>query len=124
MGGGKEMKMKRTDCAFCRGKGVDPFQLFYDDSICQVCGGRGRNSIPEHAVSCAYCHGTGVQPHRRLVCTVCGGTGSILIHEPTGPCPECNGKGMCAGEYLPCRTCRGKGLLSVAVIGLKGDCHV
>lgn len=116
--------MKWHACSFCRGKGIDPFQMFYADSICQVCGGRGKKCIPEHAVSCAYCQGSGVQPQRRLACTVCGGTGFVGIHEPTGPCPKCHTKGMSAGEYLPCRTCRGKGQISMAVIGLKGDCHV
>jgi len=118
------MDMKWHVCAFCKGKGIDPFQMYYDYSICPVCGGRGKKRIPEHAVSCAYCQGSGVQPQRRLACPVCGGTGFVGIHEPTGPCPKCHSKGMTAGEYLPCRTCRGKGQVSTAVIGLKGDCHV
>jgi len=49
-------------CAFCQGKGVDPFELLYRQSVCQVCGGAGQVTIHGPVRVCAYCKGTGGSP--------------------------------------------------------------
>jgi len=89
-------------CAFCKGSGVDPFDLLSDQSVCQVCGGKGVVTIRRPFMECAYCGGTGVHLHRRLVCTVCGGKGVVVVKESAQACPDCNGQGRIHGQYLPC----------------------
>ncbi len=100
------------ECAFCQGKGVDPFDLLSPLSTCQVCGGQGRVRIRRPAMRCAYCCGTGIHLHRRLTCTVCRGRGVVDVEAPAETCPECAGRGIVAGEYLPCLRCRGKGVIA------------
>lgn len=100
------------ECAFCRGRGVDPFELLSEYSLCQVCLGRGEVSVYEPAIECAYCSGTGVHLHRRLTCTVCRGKGSVPVKDSVTKCPACGGKGIMAGEYLPCVQCQGKGVIA------------
>ena len=107
---GEEGKIA-AQCAFCVGKGTDPFDLLSKISICQVCGGRGEVNLSEPAIRCVFCGGTGIHRNRRLTCTVCGGKGMTEISEPVEPCPECKGLGVVAGDYLPCLTCRGKGVV-------------
>ena len=99
-------------CAFCNGKGIDPFELLSAISVCQVCGNRKEVTIHKPAIVCAYCRGTGIQPGRRITCQVCGAKGMVSINEPIEKCSDCNGKGVCAGAYLPCLTCGGKGVVS------------
>jgi len=99
-------------CSFCKGTGVDPFELLSELSVCQVCAGRGEVTIPEPAIECVYCGGTGIHRHRRLTCIVCGGKGMVGIKEPVETCPKCNGKGVVKGYYLPCLKCSGKGVVS------------
>jgi len=108
----KKAKGKMTlQCAFCQGKGIDPFELLYKQSVCQVCSGGGRVTTRGPARECAYCNGTGVHLHRRLVCTVCGGKGIVNIKEPMETCPQCRGRGLMPGQYLPCLRCKGKGIV-------------
>jgi len=99
-------------CAFCQGKGIDPFELLSKLSTCQVCGGRGEVTIPEPAIECAFCGGSGVHRDQRLTCVVCGGKGMVNIKEPYETCPDCEGKGVKSGDYLPCSRCKGKGVVS------------
>lgn len=108
----KEEEKGAPGCAFCQGKGIDPFELLSKLSTCQVCMGRGQVTTHQPAIECAYCSGTGVHIHRRLTCTVCGGKGAVTIKEPVGKCPDCKGRGIRAGEYLPCIKCRGKGVVT------------
>ncbi|MFH1672505.1 MAG: hypothetical protein ABIF87_03670 [Pseudomonadota bacterium] len=107
-------------CAFCNGKGTDPFELLSEISVCQVCGNRKEVKIHKPAIACAYCGGTGIQPGRRLTCQVCGAKGMVSINEPIEKCSDCNGKGVCAGAYLPCLTCGGTGVLTVSRSQLVG----
>jgi DnaJ-class molecular chaperone len=100
------------ECAFCRGAGVDPFDLLSDRSVCQVCGGKGKVTVRGPFRECAYCDGTGIHLHRRLVCTVCGGKGVVELKGAAVTCPDCNGKGRIFGQYLPCLTCGGRGVVS------------
>ena len=99
-------------CPFCRGKGIDPFELLSKLSVCQVCNGREKVTIQEPAVECAFCGGSGVYRNQRLTCTVCGGKGMVTIKEPTETCPACNGRGVVKGGYLPCLKCGGKGVIT------------
>jgi len=99
-------------CAFCRGKGIDPFELLSKLSICQVCMGRGEVDIPEMAIECVFCNGTGVHRNQRLTCTVCGGKGMVAIREPVEVCSRCNGKGVTPADNLPCLKCGGTGVVT------------
>ncbi len=64
-------------CAFCRGRGVDPFGIPSKLSKCQVCKGRKENFVLEPFEECPACVGTGVYKHHRLPCAVCGGRGEL-----------------------------------------------
>jgi len=103
--------MKEIKCAFCKGKGVDPFELLSPLSVCAVCGGKGKVNVEEPYIKCAFCHGTGVYPHTRLNCTVCLGKGVVTFKEPKVTCPECKGTGQEHLTNLPCLRCRGIGVV-------------
>lgn len=96
-------------CAFCGGKGKDPFDIMSSLSTCCVCGGRGVVEVPVARVRCAHCGGSGAV--KTLTCTVCGGIG--VVPAPTGAtlvCPECNGAGDDASApSMACLKCRGRG---------------
>jgi DnaJ-class molecular chaperone len=102
--------MKTTDCAFCKGSGLDPFQLLSKKSFCQVCNGKGTTQINEPAIKCIYCKGTGVYPHSRLSCTVCGGKGMVSTDNFI-TCSDCNGTGREFNSDMPCLTCKGIGYI-------------
>lgn len=68
---------KIINCAFCGGKGKDPFVLPYLLSECQVCRGTGTVVMDEPLENCVFCSGTGRNPlSERFPCIVCGGTGN------------------------------------------------
>ena len=98
-------------CAFCRGKGVDPFGLLSVLSTCDVCGGTGKVWVKEPYVSCRACCGTGVQLFTRLACLGCGGKGVQSIEEPVKTCPICLGTGV-DGLHLYCLRCHGAGVIT------------
>ena len=104
-------KITKTICAFCRGKGKDPFEIMSKEATCQVCGGRGEVLVIEPSVKCAHCQGTGVAPGSRNVCTTCGGRGVISVTDGKNVCPECHGRGKAAESDLPCLSCGGKGVV-------------
>ena len=72
------LRGKEITCAFCKGKGKDPFEVPSKLSRCQACSGRGKFSIADipHE-KCWACKGTGVFAHHRLVCSVCKGRGIV-----------------------------------------------
>ncbi len=108
-----EAKEKITlECAFCRGKGIDPFELLSRLSVCQVCGGRREVTVSGPAIECVYCSGTGINRDQRLTCVVCNGKGMVGIKEPVETCLDCKGKGVIKGDYLPCLKCGGKGVIT------------
>lgn len=111
----KHTKEKEIKCAFCGGKGVDPFELLHPGAKCQVCGGRGRVSIAifeDKLIKCHYCHGTGRHPLTRMTCSSCSGKGVILIDMKSGKtCPECHGSGATYQKNLPCSRCGGSGVV-------------
>jgi DnaJ-class molecular chaperone len=107
-------------CAFCGGRGQDPFGIMSPLATCQVCGGTGRRSLHPPTAPCAFCRGTGVHPFSRLTCTTCGGVGTVEIPSDAVPCLCCGGTGR-AADYanyiwpdspLSCPCCGGKGVVA------------
>ena len=97
-------------CAFCRGRGTDPFHLLSDRSTCGACGGRSTVNVPTPHVPCAYCEGSG--SFKTFRCPVCEGAG--VVEAPEGPirtCPTCDGLAFEHSSGLVCLTCRGRGTL-------------
>lgn len=102
---------KVIPCGFCHGKGVDPFAIMSDLSVCGCCGGRGTVRVPTPHVRCAFCQGTG--SHKTYRCPVCGGAGAVAtITGPTRTCPDCEGRAYEASSGLPCLACRGRGVVA------------
>jgi len=102
---------KKIKCAFCDGKGVDPFGLLSTISKCQVCGGEGSVTVEDPAIKCAFCKATGKHRDLRLPCLVCGGKGMVNAPKGAKECPDCGGRGVAPANYLPCMTCGGKGVI-------------
>jgi len=98
-------------CAFCQGRGTDPFGLLAKRSACPVCLGKGVLEAPGERVRCAYCGARGVQPHTRLTCSSCGGKGFQAVPEPRTVCARCGGLGQAPASelHLPCPDCHGSG---------------
>lgn len=72
------IKFKEIICAFCKGKGKDPFGVPSKLSSCQACSGRGKFSIADIPHErCRACKGTGIFAHHRLPCSVCKGKGIV-----------------------------------------------
>ena len=97
-------------CAFCGGKGVDPYASLSDRSTCGACNGKGTMMVPSPFVRCAYCQGSG--SYKMYRCLICGGSG--VVAAPTGPtqrCPSCNGRAFEASSGLACLTCKGRGVI-------------
>jgi DnaJ-class molecular chaperone len=103
--------MKEIKCAFCKGKGIDPFDLLSSLSICAVCKGKGKVYVEEPYIRCAFCRRTGVYPNTRLNCTVCAGKGVVTFREPKKTCPDCKGTGREHATSLPCIRCGGVGVV-------------
>lgn len=102
-------KTSTIKCAFCQGKGKDPFELLSELATCQVCNGEGKVNVISPYDGCLACDGSGVQSHTRLVCTVCAGKG-VIGHQRGGEdCPTCGGSGKNRENDLPCSTCGGSG---------------
>ncbi len=102
--------METVTCAFCEGKGLDPFGLLSPHSKCQVCSGTGKAKLMGPTIECAFCGGTGVFPGQRITCSVCGGKGVVTKPKLGKVCPECNGTGKAKEPPgLSCITCGGKG---------------
>lgn len=80
------IKFKKINCAFCKGKGRDPFGIPSKLSRCQVCLGEGKVAIADipHEI-CGACKQTGVFEHHRLPCSVCKGKGVVAEDRREGP---------------------------------------
>ena len=98
-------------CAFCKGKGKDPFGIMSKDTACQVCGGRGKVAVVKPYAKCAHCQGTGISPYSRNVCTTCNGRGVISVTDGKKVCSECKGSGRAEENDLPCTACGGRGIV-------------
>lgn len=107
------MKRVAESCAFCQGKGTDPYGIPSWKSGCAVCGGGGALKIPQENVACAHCRGTG--SIKRFICTVCHGSGVVSRHlGATCACPTCGSDGHDPqNPTLDCLHCRGKGWLPI-----------
>ena len=77
-------EMVDVKCAYCWGRGTDPFGCPSPTSKCSVCGGRGYNRVVAPYAPCSACGGTGKQPGRRLTCTTCKGKGVMTVREAVG----------------------------------------
>ncbi len=105
--------MGEITCAFCEGKGKDPFDLLSVLAVCQVCNGKGKVKVNDPMIKCSFCNGTGVYPRDgRVTCTVCNGKGSIHIESPVVRCSKCKGTGRTVDSGLPCVKCGGRGCVS------------
>lgn len=108
-----ERKSKTIKCAFCKGRGLDPFGIMSEMATCQVCGGKKAVEVFEPFVDCRFCKGSGVYPTQRLSCTACSGKGVISQETKNGKlCESCNGTGVCStrGAGFWCVECHGSGL--------------
>lgn len=107
----KAKHLDRVVCAFCEGKGRDPFGIMSPESVCQVCNGTGAHLIVSPHVACAYCHGSGVESGTRNTCLSCGGKGRVSMNKQHAPCELCHGTGMEAESGLRCNACGGAGVI-------------
>ncbi|MGC8643683.1 MAG: hypothetical protein ACP5XB_27810 [Isosphaeraceae bacterium] len=99
-------------CAFCKGKGTDPFNVMSQVSTCGACQGEGRVLAPLPHVPCAYCGGDG--SYKTYRCPVCGGAGVVAAPEgPTALCPECRGRASDGSSGMVCLRCQGRGVIAV-----------
>lgn len=77
---------KGIPCAFCRGKGKDPFGVPSKLSNCQVCAGKGKVAIADQPYeTCGACDGAGIFAYHRLPCSVCKGKGVVPKDRKKGP---------------------------------------
>ena len=109
-----EEKDGRTlvNCAFCKGKGVDPFETTFYSSKCLACKGEKAIWVNNPIKKCHSCKGTGVSNGTsRNYCIVCHGLGVVSIPENVVECAKCKGSGLhSSGCY--CMTCKGVGMHS------------
>ncbi|MFQ5878828.1 MAG: hypothetical protein ACE5IZ_01450 [Dehalococcoidia bacterium] len=81
---GEPGEMVDVKCAYCGGRGTDPFECPGPHSNCSTCGGKGYNRVVTPYEKCPACDGTGRVLGRRLNCTTCKGRGVITVRQPTG----------------------------------------
>ena len=111
--GVRQLNLVEVRCAYCRGRGKDPFGVPSRLSSCGVCGGSGVVEVEAPFHACAFCSATGIRPQSRLNCTACKGVGVIPVKEPVETCPACGGKGRDGrGDlHLYCTVCGGAGVV-------------
>jgi DnaJ-class molecular chaperone len=101
---------KTVRCAFCQGRGVDPYNALSDRSTCGSCSGKGTVEVVTPHIRCAYCSGSGsIKTYR---CLICGGAG--VVDAPVGPtrvCADCDGRACESSSGLACLTCKGRGIV-------------
>jgi DnaJ-class molecular chaperone len=99
-------------CAFCGGRGKDPFGIMSRLSTCYVCGGEQGLWVNKPIKACLFCRGTGVSPTgARNACAACRGVGAVHLREPSQTCTTCGGTGWCQPVRLYCHVCMGKGAI-------------
>ncbi|MCG2769710.1 MAG: hypothetical protein L6435_15230 [Anaerolineae bacterium] len=76
--------MVDVKCAYCYGRGVDPFGCPSPSSKCAVCGGKGYNRVVAPYATCTACNGTGKLLGRRMTCTTCKGKGVMSVRPGAG----------------------------------------
>lgn len=111
-----------VDCAFCSGKGLDPFGIMSHLSTCYACLGHKQHRVKTPIRECLYCHGAGVSPiGARNYCIVCRGRGVIASPQPSAKCPACGGSARHEKTGFYCYTCRGSGVVEVSATEHHGD---
>lgn len=75
-------EMVDVKCAYCGGRGKDPFGVPGPESNCSTCGGKGYNRVVTPYEPCPACNGTGKLLGRRLNCTTCKGKGVVTVRRP------------------------------------------
>jgi len=115
----RQVNLAEVKCAYCRGKGKDPFGGPSKLSSCGVCGGSGVVEVEAPYHACTFCSATGIHPNSRLTCTACRGKGVIPVKEPIETCPVCGGEGReRRGDLqLYCTTCGGAGVVTKVEAG-------
>jgi DnaJ-class molecular chaperone len=110
----RQVNLAEVKCAYCQGRGKDPFGVPSKLARCGVCGGSGVVEVEAPYHECAFCSTTGIHPNSRLTCTACEGTGVIPVKDPTETCPACGGEGKDPrGDLqLYCTTCGGAGVVT------------
>lgn len=71
--------MAAIRCAFCGGKGSDPFNLLSPLARCQACAGKGAVTFEGTGDPCPNCHGSGRAALSNLPCTHCRGRGAVTL---------------------------------------------
>lgn len=104
-------KIVQITCAFCKGRGVDPFGIFSKLSICPACQGRKKVAVTNPYEKCLACKGKGVFIAHRLRCEVCDGRGVVSRMSTKKRCGKCAGGGTDAQTGLPCATCYDLGMV-------------
>jgi DnaJ-class molecular chaperone len=103
---------QRYLCAYCGGRGLDPFGVMSMLSVCTACNGLGSYELSGPTGTCAFCHGTGVSPSTaRYPCLACHGRGRSLLSGATNRCPGCMGSGSTSNRVWYCNLCQGLGLI-------------
>lgn len=68
-------------CAFCKGRGIDPFPVLSHLSTCPVCQGRGAVRVKKPYKICSACEGTGIYTRSHLYCWICRGKGVVYASQ-------------------------------------------
>ena len=77
-GEGPPENLVSVTCAFCKGRGRDPYGLS-PLSNCVVCGGRKTVMVREPYETCGACEGTGLYFRSHMYCWTCRGKGVIPL---------------------------------------------
>ncbi len=110
-GGIDSEKWELVPCAFCHGKGTDPYNVMSAASRCESCRGRKSVLVVRNHVRCKCCNGAGSDKTYR--CPECLGAGVVsVVPEPNAVCPECGGVGFSSSSGLECLKCVGRGLIA------------
>jgi DnaJ-class molecular chaperone len=108
------MDQYEIDCAFCAGRGTDPYDKLWRGATCYVCHGEKTVRVPFPYVACRFCNGSG--SYKTFSCQVCRGVGVMaLVKEPIKPCPDCAGQGSEQSSGFPCLVCRGRGEITFTI---------
>jgi len=106
------MNGEYVTCAFCHGRGTDPFNVMSQLSTCGACQGEGRVLVSTPHVRCSYCGGDG--SYKTYRCPVCGGAGVVpALDGPTAVCSDCGGRGADGSSGMVCLHCHGRGVVSI-----------